>query len=248
MALVPVLVIVAILAVVAVLGFGTSDSVGKKQIEREVTALLSGIPQSGAVLGSPRAPVTVSIYGDMECPTVKLFVEKYLPSIVETWVRPGDLRLHYRSLETDTADEEVFFKQEIAALAAGKQDKMWNFLLTFVRQQGRVRTDYVTEEFLADIASQTPELGLAKWRRDRGDALLSKQVALGVYFGHANELRYTPSFLIGFTEGKVNRRPERESIEKGIESAIRRSLASLGEETRADFPTIGPADPDASGG
>lgn len=247
-ALVPVLIIAAILALVGILGFGADNGVSKRQVEQEVAELLDGIPQKGAVLGSPKAPITVWVYGDLECPTVKLFVENHLSSIIETWVRTGDARLHYRSLETDTLEEKVFFKQEIAALAAGRQGSMWNFLLTFVRQQGEVRTDYVTEEFLTDIASHIPGLGLEKWYRDRDDALLSKQVALGVYSGRTNELRSTPSFLIGFTKGEVDRSVNRASIKKELKASLGRISGSLSQEARGDFPTVRIIDPNLIGG
>src|SRR5271156_809723 len=39
-----------------------------KRTESQVTALLSGIPQRGTVLGDPRAPVTLTYFGDLECP------------------------------------------------------------------------------------------------------------------------------------------------------------------------------------
>lgn len=237
-AFVPVLLIAAILAVVGILGFGAGNDVDKKQVVQEVAELLEGIPQRGAVLGSPKAPVTVSVYADLECPTVNLFVVNYLPSIIETWVRAGAVRLDYRSLKTDTSDEEVFFKQEIAALAAGRQDRMWNFFLTFVRQQGEPDTGYVTDEFLADIASQVPGLELARWQRDRNDALLSKQVALGVHFGRTRGLQGTPSFLIDFTKNEDYRRADRASIKKEIESSLRKDLKVLREEASRDLPIL----------
>jgi protein-disulfide isomerase len=237
-ALVPVLIIASTLATVGVLGFGSSSGVSKEQVRREVAKLLDGIPQSRATLGFPNAPITVWVYADLQCPTVKLFVENYLPSIIGTWVRTGLVRLDYRSLETDTYDEEVFFKQETAALAAGRQDRMWNFVLTFVRQQGEPRTDYVTEEFLADIASQIPGLEMAKWHRNRDDALLSKQVALGVYSGRSRELRSTPSVLIGFTEGDEDRRADRASTMKEVAASLASDIESLRLEASEDFPAI----------
>jgi hypothetical protein len=234
----PVLVIIVVLAAVGILGFGSDDEVDKKQVQRDVAALLDGIPQEGSELGSAKAPITLTVYGDLECPTVRLFAENYLPSIIETWVRPGALRLDYRSLETDTSNEEVFFKQEIAALAAGGQDKMWNFVLTFVREQGEPQTNYVTDEFIGDVVSQVPGLKAADWHKDHADALLSKRVALGVYSGHTHEFSSTPSFLIGFPKGEVDQRFKRASISKELKASLDRDLEALQKETSADFPTL----------
>ena len=234
----PVLVITAVLAAVGVLGFGSDHEVDKTQVQREVAALLDGIPQEGSELGSAKAPLTLTVYADLECPTVKLFVENYLPSIIDNWVRPGAMKLDYRSLETDTSDEEVFFSQEVAALAAGRQDKMWNFVLTFVREQGEPQTSYVSDEFISDIATQVPGLKPAEWHSDRADAALSKQVAFGVYSGHTKGFESTPSFLIGFTEGKTDRRFKRASISKELEASLNRDLEALQKETSEDFPTL----------
>jgi thioredoxin family protein len=231
--LTPILVIAAIFTVVGLVGFGLSAVTGKKQVAQEVTELLDGIPQDGAVLGSPRAPVTVWMYGDLECPTVKL---------LDNWVRTGDVRLQYRSLKTDTYNERIFAEQEVAALAAGRQDRMWNYLLTSIREQGEPRTDYVTEGFLTDIASQVPGLKLARWGRDREDARLSMQVALGAHSGHTNGFSATPSFLIGFTEGEVDRRADRAAVREELRAALGDHVEFLRRESNGDFPTVKAAD------
>jgi len=244
-AFVPVLLIVGILAVVGVLGFGGGAGISKAQVRQEVAQLLDGIPQEDAFLGSPKAPIAVWVYGDLECPTVKRFVEKYLPSFVDKWVRTGVVRVRYHSLETDTKDERVFFEQEIAALAAGRQDRMWNFLLTFARQQGEPRTDYATEEFIAGIASQVPGLNLSRWKEDRLDPLLSKQVALGVFRAHKQGFQGTPSFSIGYSSGRD--RPgngvDPASLKSAVTLTLKKDLKALQKESREDFPTVKVAPP-----
>lgn len=238
-ALVPILVIVAVFAVVAVVGFGASSGKSQQQVRQEVTELLADLPQKEATLGSPEAPVTVWMFGDLECPTVRLFVENYLPPFLDAWVRTGDVKIVYRSLETDTYNEEVFFEQEIAALSAGRQDRMWNFLLTFVHRQA---DGYGNDEFLADIASQVPDLNRAQWRRDREDALLSKNVALDVYSAHRRGLSSTPSFLIGLSEGEDDR-----SLRREVEASLRGHIDSLSKEAAKDIPSVSPLNPAANG-
>lgn len=183
------------------------------------------------------------MFADLECPTVKRFVEAYLPSIIETWVRDGTMKIEYRSLQTDTVKERTFFEQETAALSAGRQDKMWTFLLTFLYEQGEEDSGYVNDEFLLSIASQVPGLRLGLWRRDREDPLLSRQVALGVHAGHINEIRSTPSFVIGLSKGQEVGRERRESVtatKEEIESSLRKELQALGEEDLGDVPTLSP--------
>lgn len=243
MAVIPALAIVVILATVGVLGFGgSSGAVDKKEIQQRVSKLLAGIPQQGAALGSPEAPVTVRVLADLECPTVRLFVESYLPSILDTWVRTGDVKLIYRSLQTDTYSEEVFYRQEIAALAAGRQDKMWNFVLTFVHQQGERFTGYATDEFLGDIAFQVPGLARGQWNRDREDASLSKRVASDLHAANEMEIISTPSFLVGVSGGDRNRGLDRAgsvSLQEEVKTSLDKHVEALNDDAYGDRPTVG---------
>lgn len=238
-AFVPVAIIFAILAVVGLVGFGGGGT-NRKQIQQEVTTLLAGIPQQGTTLGSPKAPITLWVFADLECPTVKRFVVAYLPSIIKTWVRDGSVKIDYRSLETDTYDERTFFKQEAAALAAGRQNKMWNYALTFIHEQGQKHTSYATDEFLAEIASQVPGLRRARWQHDREDPLLSKQVALELHSAHTRELQFTPSFLIGLDResGRHMGSDSTASIRAELESSLSATVQTLGEEASSDVPTL----------
>lgn len=241
MALVPALIITTTLAVVALVGFETTSGISKTQVDHEVIALLAGIPQHGATLGSPRAPITVEVFADLECPTVKRFVLSYLPSIIDRWVRDGSVKLEYRPLETDTLNEHTFFRQEVAALAAGKQDRMWHFILTFVHEQELEYTGYATDAFLTDIASQVPGLTWAQWRRDREDALLSKRVARSVYSAHARGYQSTPTLLVGLSAAAVNStafRGQLASKRKEVEASLAQVVASLGEEAARDNPAL----------
>jgi len=241
---IPILAIAAILFAAAILGLGAGDSRNQQQVRQEVTALLTDIPQDGSTLGSSRAPITLWMFADLKCPTVKRFVEAYLPSIIETWVRNGTLKVEYRSLQTDTSNERSFFEQETAALAAGRQDRMWNFLLTFVHQQGQAGTDYATDEFLVDMASQVPGLRLRPWHVDREDPLLSRQVAIGVYTARGNGMRSTPSFMIGLSKGQArDRREDLDGVtaaKEEIELSLREEIQALGEEDLGDVPTLSP--------
>ena len=227
----PVLVIAAILVATAVAGFGAGGGPSRKQIDQEVTALLAGIPQQGTTLGSQDAPVTLQMFADLECPTVKLFVESYLPSILSDWVRTGIVKLEYRSLKTDTADEGTFFSQEEAARAAGRQNRMWNFALTFVRQQGQHFTEYANDAFLVHIASQVPELSMRRWNRDRRDISLFEPIALSVHSAHARGWYYTPSFVtIGHADTA--------SAQEELTASLEKDIQALNAEASGDAPIL----------
>jgi protein-disulfide isomerase len=229
--LLPLLVIAAILVATAIVGLGAGNGSSRKQVDQEVTALLTGIPQRGPTLGSPDAPVTLQMFADLECPTVKRFVESYLRSFVSNWVRSGTVKLEYRSLKTDTVNERTFFDQEEAALAAGRQNRLWNFALTFVRQQGERYIEYATDAFLAHIASQVPDLNMRRWNRDRGDISLFKPVALSIHSGHSQGLRYTPSFVMAGPADMA-------TVQDEIKASLEQDLQVLRTESSGDVPIL----------
>jgi protein-disulfide isomerase len=209
-----IVVAVIVLAIVIVL-VATGGSGGTKKIvsgskeaaqtEKLVTALVGGVQQSGDVLGSSTASVTLQYFGDLECPICRQFTLGALPSIIEKWVRSGKLRIEYRSLQTATREPEVFKTQQVAALAAGKQDKMWNFVETFYREQGEEDSGYVTESYLQGIAKQVPGLNLPQWTSDRNEPALASQIASDAQAANSAGFTGTPSFLIGRSGGAMTK-------------------------------------------
>lgn len=109
-----------------------------------VDNLLNGVPQSGATLGNPNAPVTMDYYGDLECPICQEFtLQGGLSPLIANEVRQGKVKIVYKAFETATRDPNVFKDQQVAALAAGMQKKFWNFAELFYHEQGEEDTGYV---------------------------------------------------------------------------------------------------------
>jgi protein-disulfide isomerase len=171
----------------------------------EVSKLLHGIPQSANTLGNPTAPVTLQYFGDLECSVCRAFTLSALPSIIGNQVRSGHLRVEYHSFETATHEPEVFKVQQIAALAAGKQDKMWNFIETFYHEQGEEDSGYVNERFIQGIAKQVPGLKLATWTSARSDTALASEVETDAQTASDDHLEGTPGFMIGRSGGAMRK-------------------------------------------
>jgi protein-disulfide isomerase len=169
----------------------------------ELDALLAGIPQSANTLGEPAAPVTLDYFGDLECPFCRDFSLDALPSIIQRWVRTGKLRIRYRALQTATREPDVFMAQQVAALAAGKQDKAWQFVEIFYAEQGEEGSGYVTETYLEGIASQVPHLDLQRWAADRVGQDLAREIAGDAEAAESAGLGGTPSFLLGASGGAM---------------------------------------------
>jgi protein-disulfide isomerase len=196
--------IVAVLVVVVLIATGCSSSAGapKPSVTHatgtgaEVASLLAGIPQRGNALGDPAAPVTLEYFGDLECPFCRQFTLDEIPSLIRSYVRSGKLKIEYRSMETATRDPETFAIQQVAALAAGQQGKMWNFIELFYHEQGTEDSGYVTESYLQGLAGQVPGLNLSAWTAARSDAELANTLTRDARAVKSQGLTSTPSFLI----------------------------------------------------
>jgi protein-disulfide isomerase len=204
-------VLVAIVVILVATGGGGKSGPAKSgspkatETTSTVNALIGGIPQNGTVLGDPKAPVTLQYFADLECPVCRDFTVGALESIVPRWVRTGKVKIEYRNLQTATREPEVFRSQQVAALAAGKQNKLWNFAETFYREQGEEGSGYVTDQFLQKVAEQIPGLNLPAWTAARNEAGLASQLATDSQLAAAQGFTGTPSFLIGKTGGAAQK-------------------------------------------
>ncbi len=202
-------VIIGVVVAISASGGGTSPpkelhSTTAENAKHEVVSLVSGIPQSGNVLGDPNAPVTMQYFGDLECPICRDFTLGALPQLIEKYVRTGKLKIEYRSMETATREPAVFNEQQTAALAAGKQDLMWYFVELFYHQQGEEDSGYVTPTYLHERAEQVPGLDVAKWEEERHDPKLLEQIEKDKEAVGEHGFNGTPSFVIGKTGGPTH--------------------------------------------
>jgi protein-disulfide isomerase len=205
-----VVVVIIVVILVATSGGGSTPPIKVKPGEtnpeaKVVASLLNGIPQKGNVLGSPTAPATLVYFGDLECPICKEFTLGALPTLIQKYVRTGKLKIEYRNLETATREPETFKTQQIAALAAGKQNKGWYFIELFYHEQGQEDSEYVTEKYLQELAQQVPGLNLATWTADRDDPEFTNTITTDAQAANNAGFTGTPSFQIGKSGGPVQK-------------------------------------------
>jgi hypothetical protein len=200
-ALIGTLLAVAALGTLLLAGANSSPVVSDHHIGREVKALLAGIHQEGKALGARTAPVTLQVFADLEDNDSKRWFLTLLPAIIREFVRTNILRIEYRSFKTNTISSETFVKQQAAALAAGAQDKLWNYVDTFYHEQGTEYTPYVTESYIGNIAGQVPGLNIAQWHKDRNDDRWIEQVVEDDQKGRADGIHVTPAYRLGRTGG-----------------------------------------------
>jgi protein-disulfide isomerase len=199
------IVVVVVLVIVSSGGGGNSSPVkvsdpGKvKGVAAQVSSLLKGIPQSGNTLGNPKAKVTYTEYGDLECPICKEFSEGAEKQLIENEVRKGEVKLVYKSFPTATGDlgdaSTIFPLQQSAAYAAGQQDKAWNYILLFYRLQQQEGTPYVNTAFLTKIASSIPGLNVAQWNTQRNNPKYTGEVVEDEKAGQTAGVNATPTLI-----------------------------------------------------
>jgi protein-disulfide isomerase len=169
-----------------------------------IETLLAGIPQSGPTLGSPSAKVTVTEFGDLQCPICADFALGTEHQLIAKDVRAGKVKLVYRSLETATGNgpnPSVFPTQQAAALAAGLQRRAWDYILLFYSEQGTENTNYVTPPYLEGLAKQISGLNFAKWQSDRTSASLTSQVTQDENLASGKGYNSTPTLVVQGPKG-----------------------------------------------
>ena len=172
-----------------------------------VNSLLSGIPQSGNTLGNPTAPVTMTYYGDYECPVCQAFtLQGGFPQLVSNDVRTGKVKVVYKSFCTATCNgpnRDQFSAQQAAGLAAGRQKLFWQYTELFYREQGTEGSGYVTQSYLEGLAQQLPNLNFSAWQSARNDPNLSAQVASDQASAHQLGVSGTPTLIFAGPKGQT---------------------------------------------
>jgi protein-disulfide isomerase len=157
-----------------------------------------GVPQSGAFLGSPRAPYTMVEFADLQCPYCARFDRDVLPTVIERFVRPGRLRLQLRPIRVIGPQSGP---SGAVAVAASLQNRMWQFADLFYRNQGVENSGYVTDAFLGRIAGAVPGLDEARLRRDSPSAGVANTILENERSSRTARIYGTPNFRLGRTGG-----------------------------------------------
>ena len=182
------LAVIAVVAIVAVAGGGGGST--------KTASALDGIPQSGITLGSPKAPVTMVEFADLQCPFCAQYERDVLPTIVKRYVRTGKVRLELRLLRFIGPDSDRLAR---VAAAASEQNRMWQFVVLAYQRQGRENSGYANSEFINRLAA---DAGL---KRTSAGAAAERQVRQSEQAAKTVGVDSTPSFLIGPTGGPYTR-------------------------------------------
>src|SRR5262245_29000509 len=165
-------IIAIVLAVVLTGGSSSSSSTSAPQLPdaSDVQQAFAGIPQNGTILGKPTAPVTVIQYVDMQCPFCRQFETEAMPTILTNYVRPGKAKIESRPIAFIGPDSTT---GRTAALAAAKQNKMFNFMQLLYDNQGTENTGWLNDDIINSAAASIQGLDKEQFQSDRSSSAVS---------------------------------------------------------------------------
>jgi protein-disulfide isomerase len=140
----------------------------------QVQQLLGGVRQDGRRLGNPDAPVTVTVFNDLQCAPCADYEINTVDSLVAQYARGDSVQFEFRHLSFGDAETTLGAG---AAVAAAEQDREWQYLDLFFRNQDQIRSSRVTTSFLDNIANALPEFEVDEWQQNLGTQATDATVA-----------------------------------------------------------------------
>jgi protein-disulfide isomerase len=192
----------------------------------ESIRIYGGIPQDGIVLGDPRAPITITEFADLSCSHCRLYALETLPEIVNRHVRTGQVKLVFRNLAF-LGSGSVRAARTAAAL--GLQDKLWQFVDVFFREQDREGVLRVDDALLRRLVATLPGVDVTRAMADRTSAAVDQQLADAKKEATRFGIRGTPAFLIG----RTGEAPHVLEVSPRTPEAFSRAIAELQKPPRA---------------
>jgi protein-disulfide isomerase len=192
--------IVAVLIVVS-LGGGDGDEPPSIAVAgQETEQLFSGVPQDGNELGDPSAPVTLVEFADLQCPFCQRWALEVLPTLIDEYVRTGDVRIVFRGIAFIGPDSNEALRY---AYSAGQQNKLWNVVDLTFKQQGPENSDWVTPELMRGIGEAVPGLDVDQYVTGIDSPGVGSQLDEAATEAQNAGVEGTPTFLVGPTGGQV---------------------------------------------
>jgi protein-disulfide isomerase len=212
---------IALSAAIVSISVGTGGpKVIKLRGADRVQQLVGGIPQDGAEIGPATAPVTISVFNDLQCSTCDDYQLRIVDRLIEEYARTGKARLVFRHYSLGQAETT---KAAFAATAAAEQDREWHFVELFLRNQDAAPAGTVSDRFLNNLGNAITELDLDTWRRQMESPRVRARVEADGELAASYGLRVNaPSVVVQGPGGSqvLQDAPSRRQIEDAV-AAVR---------------------------
>lgn len=155
-----------------------------------------------AYMGANDAPVTATVYGSWKCPYTQEFVDGYLQTIIEKFVRPGDVRLAFREVAYDEG-EPFHGPDELTAAHAGlsvwnhSPSAYWSFFARMFANQQSTTESWATTDRLIQIAKVAGVSNRNKIRQDIKNHAYKQEIEATMQKVHELELGAVPRVVVG---------------------------------------------------
>jgi protein-disulfide isomerase len=183
----------------------------------EMQQLIAGIAQQGDSLGPVDAPVTISVFNDIQAPSGARFELDTVDPLIEQYARTGDARMELHHFSFTAHDTNV---AAYAAVAAGQQDREWQYADLFLRNQDAAPNGAVTDEFLRDIANGVPELDAGQWEEDQGSPAVAARVRSDATLAIDLRLSAAPAIVVQGPNGtrQLEDTPSADDVRAAVEA------------------------------
>ncbi|HEX6228094.1 MAG TPA: thioredoxin domain-containing protein [Solirubrobacterales bacterium] len=202
------------------------ESIRISGVERS-QATFGGVPQAGDRLGSADAPVSIQVFADLQCSTCRDSFLGAIPGLVESHVRPGEVKLLLRHYSVARNPLELGF---FGAEAAAEQGYGWQYTYLFFRNQTEAERFGVGDRFLESVAGSIGELDVAEWNdyldREGGtDGAIARRLEGYEELGRSLGIRLDVGTVVNGPEGTrmLQDGPSRAAIERAISEVGGRS-------------------------
>jgi protein-disulfide isomerase len=184
----------------------------------DVQRIFGGIRQDGAYLGSPDAPVTISVFNDIQCRPCGSYETDTIDPLVEEYARGDDVRFEFRHFSLAPNDTTL---AAIAAEAAGVQDRQWQYLDTFVRNLDAIGNRAIDEDIVREVAEAVPQLDVDQWQSDYEDPASEDKVRQDAMLAADLKLPAEPAVVVSGPAG------QRQLIESPSNTEIEAAVAAV---------------------
>jgi protein-disulfide isomerase len=186
----------------------------------EVNRLLKGIPQNGLTLGNPSAPVTMVEYIDLQCPICQQFETQVMPGVVERYVRAGKVKVVARPLDFIGPDSS---RGRTAMIAAGAQNKAFNFAQLLYDNQGTENTGWLSSAFVGQALASIPGMQVQQALDLQSAKSVQDKASEFDTLATSDQVGGTPTLFVGRSG---TRGAEVTADEQSLDTAIKNALAS----------------------
>jgi protein-disulfide isomerase len=184
---------------------GSQNWPGALQGSQEANNLFKGIPQKGLVLGDPKAPVTMEMFIDVQCPVCDDYEVNHLSTVVQNYIRPGKVQLHL---------------QPWAFLG-------FNYAKVLYDNQGQEESGWLTGQMMANIAASTTGLNLQKWQTATNGSGAQSVANAVDRLATTKKVQGTPTIFVGCTGGNLKAAmPAGSYAPQDVEPALNAAVAA----------------------